>query len=132
MDGVTRFIGAGGPMGQMHIQRAIELPHGPRILIATDMNDERLAMLEQLFQPLDKEHRKRLITFNPEQASESLRELVQRETGGAGADDVIVCAPSAALMANAATLRAPDGMLVLFAGVPNGTLAPLNLIFVAH
>jgi L-sorbose 1-phosphate reductase len=30
-------------------------------------------------------------------------------------------------MADAATLMAPDGMLVLFAGVPNGTLAPLNL-----
>jgi len=43
------------------------------------------------------------------------------------ADDVIVCVPVAALMADAATLMAPDGMLVLFAGVPNGTLAPLNL-----
>ena len=31
------------------------------------------------------------------------------------------------VMADAATLMAPDGMLVLFAGVPNGTLAPLNL-----
>jgi hypothetical protein len=30
-------------------------------------------------------------------------------------------------MVDAATLMAPDGMLVLFAGVPNGTLAPLNL-----
>jgi L-sorbose 1-phosphate reductase len=35
--------------------------------------------------------------------------------------------PVAALMAEAAQLMAPDGMLVLFAGVPNGTLAPLNL-----
>ena len=125
--GVTLFVGSGGPMGQMHIQRAIELPGGPQTLIATDVNDERLAVLQQLFQGLAEEQGKRLITFNPQQASESLRDLVQRETSGAGADDVIVCAPSAALMADAATMMAPDGMLVLFAGVPNGTLGPLNL-----
>jgi len=31
------------------------------------------------------------------------------------------------LMAEAATLMKADGMLVLFAGVPNGTMAPLDL-----
>jgi hypothetical protein len=125
--GVTVFVGAGGPMGQMHIQRAIELPGGPRALIATDVNDERLDVLRRQFAPLAEEHRKRLVLINPQQSGESLRDLVLRETGGAGADDVIVSVPSAALMADAATLMAPDGMLVLFAGVPNGTLAPLNL-----
>ncbi|HEU5103514.1 MAG TPA: hypothetical protein VFU22_31070, partial [Roseiflexaceae bacterium] len=125
--GVTVFVGAGGPMGQMHIQRALELPEGPRALIATDVNDERLAVLGRQFAPLAAEHGKRLILANPQQSGEPLRELVLRETGGAGADDVIVSVPSAALMADAATLMAPDGMLVLFAGVPNGTLAPLNL-----
>ena len=28
--GSTVFIGAGGPMGQMHVQRALELPDGPK------------------------------------------------------------------------------------------------------
>jgi threonine dehydrogenase-like Zn-dependent dehydrogenase len=28
--GTTVFVGAGGPMGQMHVQRAIELPDGPK------------------------------------------------------------------------------------------------------
>jgi threonine dehydrogenase-like Zn-dependent dehydrogenase len=125
--GVTVFVGAGGPMGQMHIQRALELPEGPRALIATDVNDERLAVLGRQFAPLAAEHGKRLVLANPQQSGESLRELVMRETGGAGADDVIVSVPSAAIMADAAALMAPDGMLVLFAGVPNGTLAPLNL-----
>src|SRR5262245_13626749 len=114
-------------MGQMHIQRAIELPGGPKTLIATDVNDERLAVLWRQFASLAEEHGKRLILVNPQQAGVSLRDLVLLETDGAGADDVIVSVPSAALMADAATLMAPDGMLVLFAGVPNGTLAPLNL-----
>ncbi len=125
--GTTVFVGAGGPMGQMHIQRAIELPGGPHTLIATDVNDERLAVLHQLFAPLAEEHGKHLLTINPQQASEPLQAQIRRETGGTGADDVIVCVPSAALMAEAATLMASDGMLVLFAGVPNGTFAPLNL-----
>jgi threonine dehydrogenase-like Zn-dependent dehydrogenase len=125
--GVTVFVGAGGPMGQMHIQRAIELPGGPRALIATDVNDERLAVLGRQFAPLAEEHGKRLVLANPQQSGISLRELIMRETDGAGADDVIVSVPSAAIMADAAALMAPDGMLVLFAGVPNGTLAPLNL-----
>jgi threonine dehydrogenase-like Zn-dependent dehydrogenase len=125
--GVTLFVGAGGPMGQMHIQRAIELPGGPKTLIATDLNDERLAVLWQQFAPLAEQHGKRLILVNPQQAGDSLRELVLRETDGAGTDDVIVSVPSAALMAEAATLMASDGLLVLFAGVPNGTLVPLNL-----
>ena len=48
-------------------------------------------------------------------------------TDGKGADDVVVSVPIAAVMAEADTLMNADGMLVFFAGVPNGTLAPLNL-----
>jgi D-arabinose 1-dehydrogenase-like Zn-dependent alcohol dehydrogenase len=40
---------------------------------------------------------------------------------------VVVSVPVAALMAESAAVMKPDGMLVLFAGVPNGTLGPLNL-----
>ncbi|MCA9998418.1 MAG: hypothetical protein KDE56_21795, partial [Anaerolineales bacterium] len=44
-----------------------------------------------------------------------------------GADDVVVCVPVAKLMEEGATLLNNNGMLVLFAGVPNGTMAPLDL-----
>ncbi len=125
--GVALFVGAGGPMGQMHVQRAVELPEGPRTIIATDVNDARLAALERLFGSLARERGRRLLTINPGAGGGTLRELVLRESGGAGADDVVVSVPSAALMAEAAALMARDGMLVLFAGVPNGTLAPLHL-----
>ncbi len=125
--GVALFAGAGGPMGQMHAQRAIEMAGGPRVLIATDVNDMRLALLQERFQPLAEQHGKRLLVFNPERAAESLRDLVMRETNGRGADDVVVSVPSGALIADVATLMAPNGMLVLFAGVAIGTLVPLNL-----
>jgi L-sorbose 1-phosphate reductase len=125
--GVVVFVGAGGPMGQMHIQRAIEMPDGPRTLIASDVNDERLLVLRDLFGSMAEERGRHLITLNPQHAGHQLHEVVQRLTDGAGADDVIVSVPVAAIMADAARLLAPDGMLVLFAGVPNGSFAPLNL-----
>lgn len=125
--GVALFIGAGGPMGQMHVQRAIELHDGPRLIIATEIDDVRLATLERRFAPLAKRHGRELLTFNPNTADESLADLVMRTTRQLGADDVVVCVPVAPLMAEAAALMNPNGMLVLFAGVPNGTMAPLDL-----
>jgi threonine dehydrogenase-like Zn-dependent dehydrogenase len=125
--GTAVFVGAAGPMGQMHVQRAIELAQGPSVVIATDINAERLAALKESFIPLAQERGKRLIPFNPAEAEESLQDLVMGETDGRGADDVVVCVPVAPLMADSAQLMAPDGMLVLFAGVPNGTMAPLDM-----
>ena len=125
--GNALFIGAGGPMGQMHVQRAIELPDGPRTIITTEVNDERLGALQEAFGPLAEKHGRRLLFYNPASAADSLYDYVMQATGQEGADDVVVSVPVAALMAEAATTLKPDGMLVLFAGVPNGTMGPLNL-----
>src|SRR5690606_28625570 len=125
--GVAVFIGAGGPMGQMHVQRAIELPDGPRTIIATEVSDERLETLRQSFEPLAAQHGRALHLINPQNSEVSLYDLVMELTGGQGADDVVVSVPHAPLMAEASTLMKDDGMLVFFAGVPNGTLAALDL-----
>lgn len=114
-------------MGQMHVQRAIELPDGPRLIIATEINDERLAALKQQFDPLAQANGRELLIYNPQSSSESLYDFVMQATDHVGADDVVVSVPVAGLMAEAATVMKPDGMLVLFAGVPNGTMAPLDL-----
>lgn len=125
--GAAVFVGAGGPMGQMHVQRAIELPDGPQLIIATEVNDSRLEAIKRQFGPLAQANGRQLLLFNPQNAGETLYEFVMRATDQLGADDVVVCVPVASLMAEAATLMKKDGMLVLFAGVPNGTMAPLDL-----
>lgn len=125
--GTAVFVGAGGPMGQMHVQRALELPDGPRQVIATEVNNERLAALRESFGPLAEQNGRRLWVINPTEPGASLRDLVMEITQGRGADDVVVSVPVAGLMAEGAALMNSDGMLVLFAGVPNGTLAPLDL-----
>ncbi|MFV0436918.1 MAG: zinc-binding dehydrogenase [Desulfopila sp.] len=125
--GTAVFVGAGGPMGQMHVQRAIEQKNGPRLIIATEVSDQRLQVLRDRFSPLAKENDCELLTFNPESQNQTLVEFVRKATKGQGADDVVVSVPIAAVMAEAATLLNPDGMLVFFAGVPNGTMAPLDM-----
>ena len=126
-NGTAVFIGAGGPMGQMHVQRAIELPNGPKQIIATEINDMRLETIAQRFGPLARKNGRTLLTFNPQSSDETLHDFVMSATDGIGADDVVVSVPVAGLMAESDTVMNENGMLVLFAGVPNGTMAPLNL-----
>lgn len=125
--GTTVFVGAGGPMGLMHVQRAIQQPDGPRKIVATEVSDERLKALEDRLAHLAESNDCELITFNSQTAGVSLRDFVMDLTDGQGADDVVVSVPISPVMAEADTVMRSDGMLVFFAGVPNGTLAPLNL-----
>lgn len=126
--GTTVFIGAGGPMGQMHVQRALELPEGPATVIATEVSDQRLRSILDRYEALAQRNGRKLLCFNPQNSGgKTLREFVMEVTGGKGADDVVVSVPIAPVMAEGDTLMNENGMLVFFAGVPNGTMAPMNL-----
>ena len=125
--GTTVFIGAGGPMGQMHVQRALELPDGPKIVIATEISDERLQTLVDMFTPLAEKQGRQLLIFNPNTSKQTFHEFVMQATNNQGADDVVVSVPVASLMEEGDTVMKSDGMMVLFAGVPNGTMGKVNL-----
>jgi len=125
--GTTVFIGAGGPMGQMHVQRALELPDGPKVVIATEISDERLQTLNDMFAPLAEKNKRTILFFNPNTSKQSFYEFVMQATDQQGADDVVVSVPVAKLMEEADTVMKHDGMLVFFAGVPNGTMGNVNL-----
>jgi threonine dehydrogenase-like Zn-dependent dehydrogenase len=125
--GSTVFIGAGGPMGQMHVQRALELPEGPTLVIATEISDDRLQTLSDMFTPLAEKNGRKLLFFNPTTSKQSFHDFVMEATQNQGVDDVVVSVPVAALMEEGDTVMKPDGMMVLFAGVPNGTMGAVNL-----
>jgi len=124
--GVALFVGAAGPMGQMHLERALKMPNGPATLIGVDLDRERLAMAKSRLDPIAAALGRRLVVSTIA-GEEDLAMLVERETKGHGADDVIVTAPTAAAVTQAARVMAGDGMLVLFAGLPVGTRATLDL-----
>ena len=125
--GTALFVGAGGPMGQMHMQRAIESEDGPAVIIGADLDDDRLEVARTMLAGLADERGRTMILINPETAGETVADLVDRTTNGKGVDDVVVTVPVGPVMGESAELMGPDGMLVLFAGVANGTMAPLNL-----
>lgn len=125
--GVAVFVGGAGPMGQMHIQRAIELENGPAVLVASDVDENRLDVVRQRLVPLARERGRQLVVLDVSVDPDLLRRTVDELTAGRGADDVIVSVPVASIMERAAQIMAPDGMLVLFAGVPNGSFAQLDM-----
>ena len=124
--GVALFVGAAGPMGQMHLERALKMPNGPATLIAVDLDRERLATAASRMEPIASALGRRLVVTTVA-GEEELVALVARETKGRGADDVIVTAPTAAAVTQAARVMAGDAMLVLFAGLPVGTRASLDI-----
>ncbi len=127
-EGSAWFIGAGGPMGQMHVQRAVELPNGPKKIIATDVDTARLNSLKQRFLPIAARRGIELEVINPmEMSAEEFNAYLEKFTGGKGFDDVVVLAPIAVLMAQAVPHMGEECLMNIFAGVPIGTIASLDL-----
>jgi threonine dehydrogenase-like Zn-dependent dehydrogenase len=123
--GVAVFVGAAGPMGQMHLERALRLAAGPERVIGIDLDADRLAAARKRLEPLAAAQGRELVMEVA--GGDALKALVAKLTRGRGADDVIVTAPGARAIVDAAAVMAPHGMLVVFAGVPVGTRAPLDL-----
>ena len=130
--GVTWIAGAGGPMGRMHVQRALQLAHGPRAVVATNRGAARLAELADTFGPLAQARGKEFFALNPEAEPQRFAGLCRELTGGRGFDDIVVVAADLALMQQAVDSLAPDGMLALFAGLPLGSMLPLPVDNVAR
>ena len=123
--GAAWIAGAGGPMGRMHVQRALQLADGPRAVVASNRGAARLAELAHTYGPLAQAHGKQFFALNPEAEPQRFAALARDLTGSRGFDDVVVVAADLALMEQAVDFLAPDGMLALFAGLPLGSLLPL-------
>ncbi len=119
------FVGAGGPMGRMHVQRAIQMSEGPRLMVCSDVSDLRLGDLEDSYATEARDKGIEFLCLNP----------MEKETYGAalsglrdpGFDDIMVLAPVPAVIAEASGYLAPQGVMNVFAGVARGTTVDLDL-----
>lgn len=125
--GAVWFIGAGGPMGQMHVQRAVQLPNPPAAIVATDVDEVRLASLVDRLSDVAEARGIRLMPLNPGREPGSLAEAVSGHTGGRGFDDIVCMVPLAGVIEEAATYLARGGWLNIFAGVARGTMATVDV-----
>jgi threonine dehydrogenase-like Zn-dependent dehydrogenase len=110
-------IGAAGPMGLMHVVRAVTSGIGGLSVTGVDIDDERLSRLAEVARPLAAAHGVDLDLVNGRTAA-----LPEGRFGYVG-----VMVPSPALVAQAIAVAAPGARLNLFAGFAVGTLAPLDL-----
>ena len=123
--GLAWFVGAGGPMGRMHVQRAIQVADGPRTILCTDVSDARLQDLWDSFAQEASEKGIDFICLNPMQ-QDAYQAALERFRGR-GFDDIIVLAPVAPVISEAAGYLAPQGVMNVFAGLPRGSMATLDL-----
>lgn len=125
--GVAWFIGAGGPIGQMHIERSLTLPSPPSKIIISQNGGARLDDLRQRFAARAAEMGISFVTFDAKALGSELYDLVKRETGGHGCDDICVVVPNAEVIERAYTLLAPGGGMNIFAGVAVGAEARIDI-----
>lgn len=126
--GAALFVGAGGPMGQMHVQRALEIAGSPSTVIVTDLDKGRMQHLQDRFGALAKE---REIKFETLCASDfeddaALRAHL-RELSPSGYDDICILAPVAKLVAEYVPLAADNALVNVFAGVIIGSFADIPI-----
>ncbi|MDH4135510.1 MAG: hypothetical protein OEW09_02170, partial [Anaerolineae bacterium] len=119
------FVGAGGPMGQMHIQHAVEAPDGPKTIFCTAQSDRRLRIVESIYRA-DAEAKTIAFTCVSRQDTVVYRQTLEK-VGALGFDDIMVMAPDAGAIAEAADYIAPGGVMNIFAGVARGTMTSLDL-----
>jgi L-sorbose 1-phosphate reductase len=124
--GSAWFIGAGGPMGQMHVQRAVETKDGPHSILATDIDDVRINEVNERY----KEKREKFFfrACNPSTLSaEEFDNLLAQTCGKNKFDNIIILAPAPQLIEQASDWLGENGVLNIFAGIRKGTKVKMDI-----
>lgn len=119
------FVGAGGPMGRMHAQRAVEAHDSPKTILCTALSDRRLNLVRSAYQA-EAEAKGIAFTCVSRQDKVVYHQALEK-IGAPGFDDIMVMAPDAGAIAEAADHIAPGGVMNIFAGVARGTMVDLDL-----
>jgi threonine dehydrogenase-like Zn-dependent dehydrogenase len=124
--GTLWVAGAGGAMGRMHLQRALESANPPRRVLAADVSVDRTRQLEAELTSLARQHGVELLIANPASDPQRYAAITAEVGASGGVDDVemMVSAPEAVV--ECSRLLARSGVINLFAGLKRGTLAPLD------
>ena len=126
--GSALFIGAGGPMGQMHVQRSLEIENGPKRVVVTDLDRARLDHIQSRFAALAEKNGIDFRTFAPSEfASPQEMDAAVKALAPKGYDDVVVLAPVTALVSNAMTFTADNAFVNVFAGLGIGSMSKIQL-----
>ncbi len=118
------FVGAGGPMGRMHVQRAISFTNPPATIVCTDVSDLRLDDLCTSFAAEARARGIEFICLNPthkEAYTEGMRRFA-----GEGFDNIVMLVSIPPVISDSAGYLAENGLMNVFAGVARGTMVSLD------
>jgi hypothetical protein len=124
-NGRALFVGAGGPMGRMHVQRALEMPDHPSTIVCSDASDLRLKDLDETFAAEAAEKGIEWLCVNP--MNKEAYQDAMKQFEGSGFDDIIMLVPIPSVIEDAAKWLARDGMMNVFAGIARGTTVPIDV-----
>lgn len=124
--GKAWIVGGGGPMGQMHVQWAVDSAGSPDMLVVSDIDAERLQTTERKFADTARENNVELVLLNPTQMSPEEYDEKLRECAPDGFDDIVMMAAVPRLISDSAVYLGENGMLNVFAGVARGTTTPVD------
>lgn len=121
------ILGAGGPMGQMHLHYALSQPEPPERIVLVDRHEERLQVLRSLIATPASQPRTEVYFYNaagipPERQQEELHAL-----SPFGYNQIMCLSSAPEAVAMAYPLLSDGGVLNLFAGIPRGVKVPLDL-----
>lgn len=125
--GTVWFVGAGGPMGQIQIQRALQLDNPPRKIVATNFRSPRLKSLEGRFKKMARERGVEIVFLTQQDMGEGqFYQRMEEEAEGRGFDDIVILCSVPQVMERTTSYLAKGGTMNIFAGVPKGTLAYID------
>ena len=117
------IIGAGGPMGMMHVIRNICQGVEGVSVFACDVDDNRLAALTRIAAPLAKKNGVEYRAYNP-----TRRFASQSEAAGAQAFDyTVLMVPVPDLVADSVRSAAKRGLINIFAGIAATVTGEIDL-----
>lgn len=127
------LLGAGGPMGQMHVQLVLDSKNPPKTVIATDIATERTQTLCEKFSKKAKGKGINFHVLNPDDFKNvnDYKSEIIRINDGKLFDYVICLAAIPAVIEDAASYLGDRSILNIFAGVSRGTIVMLNIKDVA-
>ena len=126
--GSAWFVGAAGPMGQMHVQLAVESEDGPGRILATDIDNVRMQALRDLVEEKARRRGIDIRFINPkEEGQEAVDRAISELTEGRGFDDVVLLAPIPFPIPEVIANLAEGGVLNIFAGLARGTRIGIDL-----
>jgi threonine dehydrogenase-like Zn-dependent dehydrogenase len=130
--GSVALLAAAGPMGLGAIDYAIHCDRKPRLLVVTDIDDERLNRASSLFSPAEaQKNGVQLEYVNTKEMADPAAQLKELN-GGKSYSDVFVFAPVKPVVELGDKLLGNDGCLNFFAGPTDTAFSALFNFYAVH